>query len=95
MTMRKFIIAALISFVPLADAMACAPERPTHNAYMFSVFRRERMRSPFAEDMNNWWKAYADDLKSRETEYYRWNADPPRHRRAQGRQGHAGIHALA
>ena len=75
MTMRKFIIATIISLVPLADALACAPERPTHNAYMFSVFRRERMRSPFAEDMNNWWKAYADDLKSRETEYYRWNAD--------------------
>ena len=75
MTMRKFIIAALISLVPLADALACAPERPTHNAYMFSVFRRERMQSPFAEDMNNWWKAYADDLTSRETEYYRWNAD--------------------
>lgn len=75
MTMKRFIIAALISLVPLADALACAPERPTHNAYMFSVFRRERMRSPFAEDMNNWWKAYADDLTSRETEYYRWNAD--------------------
>lgn len=73
--MRKFIIATIISLLPLADALACAPERPTHNAYMFSVFRRERMRSPFAEDMNNWWKAYADDLKSRETEYYRWYAD--------------------
>ena len=73
--MKKFIIATIISLVPLADAVACAPERPTHNAYMFSVFRRERMLSPFAEDMNNWWKAYADDLKSRETEYYRWNAD--------------------
>lgn len=72
--MKKFIIATIISLVPLADAVACAPERPTHNAYMFSVFRRERMLSPFAEDMNNWWKAYADDLKSRETEYYRWNA---------------------
>lgn len=73
--MKKFIIATIISLVPLADAVACAPERPTHNAYMFSVFRRERMLSPFSEDMNNWWKAYADDLKSRETEYYRWNAD--------------------
>lgn len=73
--MKKFIIATIISLLPLADALACAPERPTHNAYMFSVFRRERMRSPFAEDMNNWWKAYADDLKSRETEYYRWYAD--------------------
>lgn len=73
--MKKFIIATIISLVPLADAVACAPERPTHNAYMFSVFRRERMLSPFAEDMNNWWKAYADDLKSRETEYYRWYAD--------------------
>ena len=73
--MKKFIIATIISLVPLADAVACAPERPTHNAYMFSVFRRERMQSPFAEDMNNWWKAYADDLTSRETEYYRWNAD--------------------
>ena len=66
--MKKFIIATIISLLPLADALACAPERPTHNAYMFSVFRRERMSSPFAEDMNNWWKAYADDLKSRETE---------------------------
>ena len=73
--MKRFIIATIISAGFIADAMACAPERPTHNAYMFSVFRRERMRSPFAEDMNNWWKAYADDLKSRETEYYRINAD--------------------
>ena len=73
--MRKFIIATIISLLPLADAVACAPERPTHNAYMFSVFRRERMQSPFAEDMNNWWKAYADNLKSQDAEYYRWNAD--------------------
>ena len=73
--MRKFIIAAIFSVVPLADAVACAPEAPTHNAYMFSVFRRERMQSPFAEDMNNWWKAYADDLKSDDSEYYRANAD--------------------
>ena len=73
--MKRFIIATIISAGFIADAVACAPEAPTHNAYMFSVFRRERMRSPFAEDMNNWWKAYADDLKSRETEYYRINAD--------------------
>ena len=73
--MRKFIIAAIFSVVPLADAVACAPEAPTHNAYMFSVFRRERMQSPFAEDMNNWWKAYADDLKSDASQYYRMNAD--------------------
>lgn len=73
--MKRFIIAAVFSVVPLADAVACVPEAPTHNAYMFSVFRRERMRSPFAEDMNNWWKAYADDLKSPAAEYYRMNAD--------------------
>lgn len=73
--MRRFIIAAIFSVVPLADAVACAPEAPTHNAYMFSVFRRERMQSPFAEDMNNWWKAYADDLKSDASQYYRMKAD--------------------
>ena len=74
-TMKRFIIAAIISAGFIADALACAPEAPTHNAYMFSVYRREKMKSPFAEDMNNWWKAYADDPASRDNEYYKQHAD--------------------
>ena len=74
-TMKRFIIATIISASFIADALACAPETPTHNAYMFSVYRREKMQSPFAEDMNNWWKAYADDPASRDNEYYKQHAD--------------------
>ena len=73
--MKKYLIAMLMGASLCTDAPACAPERPTHNAYMFSVFRRERMQSPFAQDMNKWWKAYADNLRSDDPEYYKNNTD--------------------
>ena len=73
--MKKYLIAILLGASLCTDAPACAPERPTHNAYMFSVFRRERMQSPFAQDMNKWWKAYADNLRSDDPEYYKNNTD--------------------
>lgn len=73
--MKKFLIAILISAAFSTDAFPCAPEAPTHNAYMFSVFRRERMQSPFREDMNNWWKRYGGEPESTSYEYYETNRD--------------------
>ena len=57
--MKRFITALAFSLAGIAGATACAPERPTHNAYVFSVYRREAMRSPFAARMNDYWKTYA------------------------------------
>ena len=73
--MKRFIIAAAFSLTVAADALACAFEGPTHNAYVFSVFRRERMQSPFREDMNDWWKRYGGEPASRDYSYYEWNHD--------------------
>lgn len=75
MTMRKFLTAMIFSLACAGEALACVPEDPTHNAYMFSVFRRERMSSPFAEDMNNWWKRYGGQPESSDDDYYESNRD--------------------
>lgn len=73
--MKKFIFVSLFAFALCADAWACISEAPTHNNYMFSVFRRESMDSPFREDINAYWKRYAGDMSDTSTDYYRWNRD--------------------
>ena len=50
-------------------------EKPTHNSYMFSVFRREAMSSPFREDMNDWWKRYGGQPESTDYSYYQYNRE--------------------
>lgn len=72
--MKRFLITILISAVFTTDAFPCASEAPTHNAYMFSVFRREAMSSPFREDMNAWWKRYGGEPESDDYAYYESNS---------------------
>ena len=83
--MKRFLTAIAISIFVAADAPACMPERPTHNAYMFSVFRREAMSPPFREAMNSWWKRYGGEPQSDDINYYENNAD--RLRKAAERRG--------
>lgn len=75
MNMKKFLIAILIGAAAATDVSACGPELPTHNSYVFSVFRRESMSSPFREDMNAWWKRYAGEPESDAYDYYGMYAD--------------------
>ena len=55
--------------------MACMPELPSHNSYMFSVFRRDALTSPFREDMNDWWKRYGGEPESTDESYYKYNRE--------------------
>lgn len=87
--MRRYIIAAIFSLAFTAGATACAPERPTHNAYVFSVFSRESMEPPFREEMNNWWKRYGGEPESADGTYYETNRDAIRARAE--RQGDKGM----
>lgn len=73
--MKRFLTALIISLSLSAEAPACAPEAPTHNAYVFSVFRRETMNSPFTTDMNDWWKRYGGEPQSDSYAYYEANRD--------------------
>ena len=58
--MRKFIIAAvLLAVLPTGNMQACLSEGPTHNKYMFSVFRRDAMDGPaYLADINQYWIDY-------------------------------------
>ena len=58
--MRKFIIAAvLLAVLPTGNVQACVSEGPTHNKYMFSVFRRDAMDGPvYLADINQYWIDY-------------------------------------
>lgn len=73
--MKKFIYVSFIALSLCNDAWTCVSEAPTHNSYMFSVFRRENMKSPFSREMNAYWKNYAADELSTDEEYYTWNHD--------------------
>ena len=73
--MKRFIIATIFSLGMAAGAEACAPEKPTHNSYVFSVFRREAVGSPFRDDMNDWWKRYGGEPESTDEYYYMGNRE--------------------
>lgn len=73
--MKKFIFVSLFALALCADAWACISEAPTHNNYMFSVFRRESMTSPFSSGINSFWKNYAGDPSNNSPEYYKWYHD--------------------
>ena len=73
--MRRYLITAIFSLTAAAEAMACMPELPSHNSYMFSVFRRDALTSPFREDMNDWWKRYGGEPESTDESYYKYNRE--------------------
>lgn len=73
--MRKYIIISLFAALFHTDVKACAWEGPTHNHYMFSVFRRECMAHPFADDINAFWRTYAADKEDSWGDYFSCNKD--------------------
>lgn len=73
--MKKFIFVSLFALALCADAWACISEAPTHNNYMFSVFRRESMELPFSSGINSYWKNYAGDPSDNSPQYYKWYHD--------------------
>lgn len=73
--MKKFIFVSLFALALCADAWACVSEAPTHNNYMFSVFRRESMELPFSSGINSYWKNYAGDPSDNSPQYYKWYHD--------------------
>lgn len=73
--MKKFIFVSLFALALCADAWACVSEAPTHNSYVFSVFRRESMELPFSSGINSYWKNYAGEPSSDSPEYYKWYHD--------------------
>lgn len=73
--MKRFLTALIICLSVAAETPACILEAPTHNAYVFSVFNRESMNSPFAADMNGWWKRYGGEPQSDSYAYYEANRD--------------------
>lgn len=68
--MRKFIFVSLFALSLCGDAWACVSEAPTHNSYVFSVFRRESMELPFSSGINSYWKNYAGDPSDNSPQYY-------------------------
>lgn len=73
--MKRYLVTAIFSLALGAGSQACVSEKPTHNSYMFSVFRREAMSSPFREDMNDWWKRYGGQPESTDYSYYQYNRE--------------------
>lgn len=73
--MRKFIFVSLFALSLCGDAWACVSEAPTHNSYVFSVFRRESMELPFSSGINSYWKNYAGDPSDNSPQYYKWYHD--------------------
>lgn len=75
MTMKRFLAVNIFAALFAADATGCAIERCDHNYYMFSVFQREHTTPAFVDDINSYWKGYADDMANKMDEYYKWNKD--------------------
>lgn len=68
--MKRFLAISLSAIAIASGAMACVSEWPTHNAYMFSVFRNSGGFTPFATAINSYWASYANDRPSQWGVYY-------------------------
>lgn len=77
MTMKNFIILSLLAALPLTKAAACASEGPTHNHYMFSVYRHNALTDgpAYLYDIDRYWQTYANQKASNGINFYRWNSD--------------------
>lgn len=73
--MKRFLIVSILAALFHADAQACAWEGPTHNRYMFSVFRRESMNRPFVDEVDAFWRTYASEQDESLTDYFPYNRD--------------------
>jgi hypothetical protein len=70
---RVVLVLALFLLTGNTEAVACANEGPTHNAYLFSVFNRDLMTDRFVDRTDAFWKQYLG-LKPTDSFSYRWNA---------------------
>lgn len=68
--MKRFLAISLCALAIAIGAMACIWEWPTHNAYMFSVFRNGDDFTTFAKAINSYWASYANDRPSQWGVYY-------------------------
>lgn len=77
MTMKRFLICSLIAALPIVDAAACVAEGPTHNRYMFSVYRHNALTDgpAFLYDIDRYWQTYTGNDGPCGIEFYKWNRD--------------------
>ena len=77
MTMKRFLICSLIAALPIVDAAACVSEGPTHNRYMFSVYRHNALTDgpAFLYDIDRYWQTYTGNDGPCGIGFYKWNRD--------------------
>lgn len=75
--MKRFLICSLIAALPIVDAAACVAEGPTHNRYMFSVYRHNALTDgpAFLYDIDRYWQTYTGNDGPSGVGFYKWNRD--------------------
>jgi len=68
--MKRFLAISLFVAAILSYAMACIWEWPTHNGYMFSVFRNGDDYTQFSKDIDLYWANYANGKTSKWGTFY-------------------------
>ena len=63
--------------MPIVDAAACVAEGPTHNRYMFSVYRHNALTDgpAFLYDIDRYWQTYTGNDGPCGIGFYKWNRD--------------------
>ena len=63
--------------MPIVDAAACVAEGPTHNRYMFSVYRHNALTDgpAFLYDIDRYWQTYTGNDGPSGVGFYKWNRD--------------------
>ena len=77
MTMKRFLICSLIAALPFTNSTACVSEGPTHNRYMFSVYRHNALTDgpAFLYDIDRYWQTYTGNDGPCGIWFYKWNRD--------------------
>lgn len=73
--MKRFLILSIFLTVASLTALPCGPSYNTHNAYMFSVFRRESVQDPFAERFRTYWSDYLGLTPASSYYWYEWDKE--------------------
>ena len=75
--MKRFLICSLIAALPFTNSTACVSEGPTHNRYMFSVYRHNALTDgpAFLYDIDRYWQTYTGNDGPCGIGFYKWNRD--------------------
>lgn len=75
--MKRFLICSLIAALPFTNSTACVSEGPTHNRYMFSVYRHNALTDgpAFLYDIDRYWQTYTGNDGPSGVGFYKWNRD--------------------